>query len=392
MRKLALALSLVAYLLLWINFRAGQLISVVLVYGPTLLLAIPIALAAQRLCGEEPNVLALLHAHTLPTFAVVAALSMAYAVLYWDILAPNALADGLSAEGLTVVITGANSGIGLASAQALRGIGATVVLGCRSHKRCEAAAAAVNAAGIAGPPAVAVSGLELTSLKESRRWARRVRGMTSGAARRGRLILVCNAGMASQETNLKTADGLQLMSGSMYLAHVAIHEVLRPERVVHSGSDTYHLCSWWMTPLLGSCLPDGFLRRGGAVHSGSDIVDYPRSKLLLMLHAHSVARRGGRAYTVSYPWVQTNIQPFMQAVDWSKLGTMASADAAVAPLLFAVAASPAALDARGPNGGIFIPGIFRLLDPLFAPGFVGANTSALADELWADTSALLARL
>ena len=198
--------------------------------------------------------------------------------------------------------------------------------------------------------------------------------------------------MASSELNLKTADGLQLMSGSMYLSHVAIHEVLGPNRVVHSGSDTYHLCSSWFAPLLGNCLPDGFLRAGGAAHSGSDVVDYPRSKLLLMLHAHSVARPGGRAYTVSYPWVQTNIQPFMRAVGWSQLGTMASADAAVAPLLFAVAASPAALDARGPNGGIFVPGIFRLLDPLFAPGFAGANASALADELWADTSALLARL
>ncbi len=54
-------------------------------------------------------------------------------------------------QGKTVVVTGASSGIGLAAAQQLAGLGALVLLVCRSRERGEAAQAQVAEAGAATP-------------------------------------------------------------------------------------------------------------------------------------------------------------------------------------------------------------------------------------------------
>ncbi|EOD15159.1 hypothetical protein EMIHUDRAFT_124330, partial [Emiliania huxleyi CCMP1516] len=56
--------------------------------------------------------------HRPPLSILALPAAMVACVLQWDVLAPQALTNGLAAErGLTVVVTGANSGLGLASAQ-----------------------------------------------------------------------------------------------------------------------------------------------------------------------------------------------------------------------------------------------------------------------------------
>ena len=60
---------------------------------------------------------ATLHYHRPPLSILALPAAMVACVLQWDVLAPQALTNGLAAErGLTVVVTGANSGLGLASA------------------------------------------------------------------------------------------------------------------------------------------------------------------------------------------------------------------------------------------------------------------------------------
>lgn len=308
-------------------------------------------------------------------------------------------------------------------------------MGCRSQSRCDAAlhASVAPAAAAAGAPTPrAIGGLDLDSLVATRRWARRVRRR---AGRRDKLVLVCNAGLA-HGAGRKTREGVQLLFGSMYLAHTELYKELSPTRVVHSGSDTQIFCGSIFAPFSGACLPTDFFERpaqgggssaqggGSSAHGwasapaasaaaawprslaeamglslpngvlgGSDLMDYPRSKAALALHAAALARRGHRAYSVSFPWVQTAIVGWMRmGLDWSRLGVIPKAETAVAPLLFAALASDAAIDAKGHNGGSFVSGSQALRPALAQPWFWGQNTTELSERLWEESDQLRAEL
>ena len=50
-------------------------------------------------------------------------------------------------ESKVVIVTGANSGVGLGTAQAMHKLGATVIMACRSKAKCHNAAKFVNQRG-----------------------------------------------------------------------------------------------------------------------------------------------------------------------------------------------------------------------------------------------------
>ena len=103
--------------------------------------------------------------------------------------------------GRLVLITGANSGLGLETARALLAKGATVVLGCRSLPRAEQAKDELQAAAASGGGAVELLELDLASLACVRRAA------AEFADRYGRLdLLINNAGLMALPRQL-TPDG-----------------------------------------------------------------------------------------------------------------------------------------------------------------------------------------
>jgi NAD(P)-dependent dehydrogenase (short-subunit alcohol dehydrogenase family) len=128
-----------------------------------------------------------------------------------------------SQAGRTVVVTGANSGLGLATARALAQAGARVVLAVRDVARGEQAAA-----GIEG--STEVRRLDLASLDSVRAFAADWTGDLD--------VLVNNAGIMMVPAG-RTADGFELQFGTNHLGHFALTNLLLPhvtDRVVTVSS------------------------------------------------------------------------------------------------------------------------------------------------------------
>ena len=125
--------------------------------------------------------------------------------------------------GRTVVVTGGNSGLGLATARALAAAGARVVLAVRDTTRGAQAAAGL-------PGQVEVRRLDLADLTSVRAFAQAWTGDLD--------VLVANAGiMAVPEA--RTADGFELQFGTNHLGHFALTNLLLPrvtDRVVTVSS------------------------------------------------------------------------------------------------------------------------------------------------------------
>jgi protochlorophyllide reductase len=143
------------------------------------------------------------------------------------------------------LITGANSGLGLATAELLTGRGATVLLACRNAARAEVAAEQIRAAGSGD---VAVIPLDLASL------ASIAAGVTMVRERWSRLdLLINNAGvMAIDEA--RTEDGFEMQFGVNHLGHFALTAGLLPHLLATPGSRIVTVTS--MVHRLGRLRPD----------------------------------------------------------------------------------------------------------------------------------------
>jgi retinol dehydrogenase 12 len=138
----------------------------------------------------------------------------------------------------TFLVTGGNTGIGLATATALARGGGRVYIACRSAERGAAAVTAIKAAS--GSDAVALLPLDLASLASVRDCA------TSFLARDEPLhVLVNNAGVGGQRG--LTADGFELHFGVNHLGHFALTMLLLGRltesggaRVVNVSSDSHY--------------------------------------------------------------------------------------------------------------------------------------------------------
>jgi NAD(P)-dependent dehydrogenase (short-subunit alcohol dehydrogenase family) len=122
--------------------------------------------------------------------------------------------------GRIVLVTGANSGLGLRTAEALAAKGASVLMGCRDATRGEAARSEV-AAGATGPPPEVVP-LDLADLGSVRDAAQSVADTVEQLD-----VLVNNAGVMAMPLR-HTADGFELQFGTNHLGHYALTGLLLP--------------------------------------------------------------------------------------------------------------------------------------------------------------------
>ncbi|WP_158887858.1 oxidoreductase [Amycolatopsis anabasis] len=130
--------------------------------------------------------------------------------------------------GRTVLITGANSGLGLRTAQVLASKGAKILLGCRSAERGEQALRSVAAVAKDHQPELVR--LDLADLESVRQAAGSVRELTGNALD----VLVNNAGLMASPRGV-TKDGFELQFGTNHLGHAALTWLLMP--ALRGGAD-----------------------------------------------------------------------------------------------------------------------------------------------------------
>jgi len=112
--------------------------------------------------------------------------------------------------GRSVIVTGANSGIGRAAARALAGAGARVVLAVRDTGKGQSAAASM-------PGDTEVRRLDLASLASVREFAAGWDGEIN--------LLINNAGVMVPPLT-RTAEGFELQLGTNHLGHFALSNLL----------------------------------------------------------------------------------------------------------------------------------------------------------------------
>lgn len=186
--------------------------------------------------------------------------------------------------GRTVLVTGATSGLGLRSAEALAAKGARVLLAGRQRAKLGDALARVRP--LATGPAPEPVTLDLADLTSIRAAAEDVTGRVDHLD-----VLMANAGVMALPEG-RTADGFELQLGTNHLGHVALTALLLPAlleapaaRVVTTSSVLHRT---------GRIRWDDLQWERGTY---SRWLAYGQSKLANLLFAFELDRRAQRAGT-----------------------------------------------------------------------------------------------
>jgi NAD(P)-dependent dehydrogenase (short-subunit alcohol dehydrogenase family) len=138
------------------------------------------------------------------------------------------VADLPDLSGRTIVVTGANSGLGYEASLAFAGAGAQVVLACRDESKARTAAARIAAAHPRA--ALVVLPLDLASLASVRAFA------DAFHAQHARLHVLCNNAGVMALPYRKTADGFEIQLGTNHLGHFALTGLLLEPLLATAGA------------------------------------------------------------------------------------------------------------------------------------------------------------
>ena len=193
---------------------------------------------------------------------------------------PEAMSEVMPDQhGRTVLVTGANSGLGLRTAEALAGAGATVLLACRNPARAEAALDSISS--IATGDAPRTIALDLADLESVAAAAAEVSSTVDHLD-----VLVNNAGIMAVPRAL-TKQGFESQFGVNHLGHFALTGRLLPTlltapaaRVVTVSSGAHRIGSMHWQDL-------------GAEAGYSRWPRYAQSKLANLLFTAELNRQAG---------------------------------------------------------------------------------------------------
>jgi NAD(P)-dependent dehydrogenase (short-subunit alcohol dehydrogenase family) len=273
-------------------------------------------------------------------------------------------ADLPDLTGLTAVVTGANSGIGLITARELAAHGARVVLACRN-------VAAAESASLEIVGDTRVEQLDLSALASVRDFAERWHGPLD--------LLVNNAGVMTPPTYRQTVDAFEMQFGTNHLGHFLLTARLAPALLAGDAPRVVTLSS------AGHSRSDVDLDDPGFEHTEySPWIAYGRSKTANALFARELARRaGGRgllSFSVHPGGIMTDLGRHLTDELIAEMASFASARTAAAG---GDAAAPAEGEAAPPSIGFeFKPvaaGAATQVWAATAPGLAEHNGAYLAD-------------
>lgn len=284
---------------------------------------------------------------------------------------PLALPD---LTGRTILVTGANAGIGYWCAEILATQGARVLLGCRSAERAQVAVSSIRAQ---------IPGADLDIVPVDLGSLASVASATASLDERLDAV-ICNAGVKAADRSARTADGLDLMVGTNAIGHFALVAQLDrlladDARVVAVGSLAHRFAE----------IDPGTLSQPW---TGASLRQYGRSKAALMALAFELNRRWrgtARSALCAHPGYAVDpltphrdglaaVSPLTRALASVSRPLVQGKDAGAAPILHAaVAADATGGDYWGPGG---------LLEFRGAPKRVAASAQVrsvdVGAELW----------
>ena len=285
-------------------------------------------------------------------------------------------ADLPDQAGQTVVVTGANSGVGLEAAREFAGAGAHVVLACR---RVDAAEAAREEIAADHPGAsLTVRELDLADLASVRAFA------AWAADTLGPIDVLCNNAGVMAIPRRETADGFEQQFGVNHLGHVALTGLLFEQvraapdpRVVTQSSGAHIRADIDFEDLHGEASYDKWAA-------------YAQSKLANLLFAYELDRRYDDVTSVGcHPgYAATNLQYRGPEAEGSQLRWLVmkvantvlaqSASAGALPMLYAATADDVeGGDYVGPGGLLNARG-----PPEIQESAGRSHDEATAERLW----------
>ena len=183
-------------------------------------------------------------ATTSPALALSISLLMSIASKQLPDAIPEPIFEcGEKAGGSCItLVTGANSGIGFATARILAKQNHVVYLGCRSVKKCANAAAAIKDAVPENMHVYPVAGLDLSSLAAVGEFIGQIKALSGTQSGRKIDLLVNNAGV-TPTGNKTTAEGFEWGLGVMHFAHQALTTWLLEAGLMHEDATVLSVSS-----------------------------------------------------------------------------------------------------------------------------------------------------
>ena len=311
---------------------------------------------------REPTV-----ARATPEIAPLAALKHDGPVTHWT------AANLPDLTGTTVIVTGANSGLGLETSRELARAGASVLMAARNPQKAQAAVDQVRRTAKT-PDLISTGTLDLASLASVREFASTVTSPID--------ILINNAGIMAIPRRL-SADGFELQFATNHLGHFALTGLLLPHllkahspRVTTVSSQAHRMGRMNFEDLMGE-------------KKYNPWTAYGQSKLANLLFTSELSRRASGTNltaTAAHPgYSNTNLQavgPQMKGsnstlIDFANKVFGQSAAMGALPTLYAATANIPTDTYIGPDGFMEQRGYPKIVGRTSA-----ARNAADAARLW----------